>query len=113
MAIKVLGLVDCFNSPEFGPMTKHRSVASTSFLGRYAFIDFQLSNFLNSRIPSISTLFLTAFQRGTGDFPVTIFSSPAASTTSSYKARFTVERSMYTVVSSDLKISSRTSFVPR
>lgn len=56
MAIKVLGLVDCFNSPEFGPMTKHRSVASTSFLGRYAFIDFQLSNFLNSRIPSIGIL---------------------------------------------------------
>lgn len=56
MAIKVLGLVDCFNSPEFGPMTKHRAVASTSFLGRYAFIDFALSNFLNSHIPSIGIL---------------------------------------------------------
>ena len=56
MAVKVLGLVDCFNSPEFGPMTKHRAIASTSFLGRYAFIDFQLSNFLNSNIPYIGIL---------------------------------------------------------
>lgn len=56
MAIKVLGLVDCFNIPEFGPMTKHRSIASTSFLGRYAFVDFVLSNFLNSGISSIGIL---------------------------------------------------------
>lgn len=56
MSVKVLGLVNCFNSPEFGPMTKHRAVASTSFLGRYAFIDFALSNFLNSHIPSIGIL---------------------------------------------------------
>ncbi len=56
MAIKVLGLVDCFNNPDFGPMTKHRAIASTSFLGRYAFVDFVLSNFLNSKIPSIGIL---------------------------------------------------------
>lgn len=56
MAIKVLGLVDCFDNPEFGPMTRHRAIASTSFLGRYAFVDFQLSNFLNSNIPYIGIL---------------------------------------------------------
>lgn len=56
MAYKVLGLVDCFNNPEFGPLTQHRLVASTSFLGRYAFIDFPLSNFLNSSINSIGIL---------------------------------------------------------
>lgn len=56
MAYKVLGLVDCFNNPSFGPLTQHRSLASTSFLGRYAYIDFPLSNFLNSNIPSIGIL---------------------------------------------------------
>ncbi|MFA6624963.1 MAG: glucose-1-phosphate adenylyltransferase subunit GlgD [Bacilli bacterium] len=56
MSVKVLGLIDCFNNPGFGPMTQHRAIASTSFLGRYAFIDIQLSNFLNSGIPSIGIL---------------------------------------------------------
>ncbi len=56
MSLKVLGLVDCFNNPDFGPMTKHRAIVSTSFLGRYAFVDFALSNFLNSGIPSIGIL---------------------------------------------------------
>lgn len=56
MANKVLGLVDCFYEPELGLMTKHRSVASTTFLSRYAFIDFPLSNFHNSDIPSIGIL---------------------------------------------------------
>lgn len=56
MSYKVLGFVDCFNNPEFGPLTQHRSVASTSFLGRYAFIDFPLSNFLNSGILSMGVL---------------------------------------------------------
>ncbi len=56
MTYNVLGLVDCFNNPGFGPLTQHRPLASTSFLGRYAFIDFPLSNFLNSGIPSIGIL---------------------------------------------------------
>jgi glucose-1-phosphate adenylyltransferase len=56
MSVKILGLVDCFGNPEFGQMTKHRAIASTSFLGRYAFIDFPLSNFLNSGIPAIGIL---------------------------------------------------------
>ncbi len=56
MSVNVLGLVNCFDNPEFGPMTRHRSIASTSFLGRYAFMDMALSNFLNSHIPSIGIL---------------------------------------------------------
>ncbi|MFA6860802.1 MAG: glucose-1-phosphate adenylyltransferase subunit GlgD [Bacilli bacterium] len=56
MSVKVLGLVNCFDNPDFGPMTRHRAIASTSFLGRYAFIDVPLSNFLNSGIPSIGIL---------------------------------------------------------
>lgn len=56
MKYNVLGLVDCFNSPSFGPLTQHRSLGSTSFLGRFAYIDFPLSNFLNSGIPSIGIL---------------------------------------------------------
>jgi len=53
---KVLGLVNCYNEPGFGPMTKHRNIASASFLGRYAFIDFALSNFTNSGIEDIGVL---------------------------------------------------------
>ncbi len=56
MAYKVLGLVDCFSNPDFGPLTRHRAIASTSFLGRYAFIDVQLTNFLHSGISSIGVL---------------------------------------------------------
>lgn len=50
MAYKVLGIVNTYGNPDFGPMTEHRAIASTSFLGRYAFIDFPLSNFTNSHI---------------------------------------------------------------
>lgn len=56
MSTKVVGLVDCFNLPTFGPLTKHRLRASTVFLGRYCYIDFPLSNFRNSGIPSIGIL---------------------------------------------------------
>ncbi|MFA6829934.1 MAG: glucose-1-phosphate adenylyltransferase subunit GlgD [Bacilli bacterium] len=56
MAYKVLGLIDCYNNLDFGPMTKHRSIASTSFLGRYAFVDFALSNFTNSNIENFGIL---------------------------------------------------------
>lgn len=56
MSYKVLGLVNCFNNPEFGMLTKDRPMASTSFLGRYAYIDFPLSNFNNSNIDSIGIL---------------------------------------------------------
>lgn len=56
MANYVLGLINCFNTPELGPLTKRRNVASTSFLGRYAFIDFPLSCFTNSVVDSIGIL---------------------------------------------------------
>ena len=56
MAYKVLGLVDCFNNPSFGPLTQHRGMASTGFLGRYAYIDFPLSNFMNSGVETIGVL---------------------------------------------------------
>ena len=45
MASKVLGLLDLHNSPDLGPLTSSRVLASTSFLGRFAFMDFALSNF--------------------------------------------------------------------
>ena len=54
--MKVLGLVNCYNTLGLGPMTEHRNIASTSFLGRYAFIDFPLSNFYNSGINHIGIL---------------------------------------------------------
>ena len=56
MAYKVLGLVDCFNNPSFGPLTQHRGMASTGFLGRYGSIDFPLSNFMNSGVETIGVL---------------------------------------------------------
>ncbi|MFA5481628.1 MAG: sugar phosphate nucleotidyltransferase, partial [Bacilli bacterium] len=56
MASKVLGLCDLHNAPDLGPLTSARSLASTSFLGRYAFIDFALSNFSNSGIDEVGIL---------------------------------------------------------
>ncbi len=52
----ILGLIDCHNSPELGPLTANRPLASTSFLGRYAFMDFCLSNFSNSEISNVAVL---------------------------------------------------------
>ncbi|MDY0345911.1 MAG: glucose-1-phosphate adenylyltransferase subunit GlgD [Bacilli bacterium] len=56
MATKVLGLLDLHNSPNLGPLTNSRSLASTSFLGRFAFMDFALSNFSNSGIDEVGIL---------------------------------------------------------
>ncbi|MDD4532023.1 MAG: glucose-1-phosphate adenylyltransferase subunit GlgD [Bacilli bacterium] len=47
---KVIGLLNLHNSPKLGELNITRSVSSTSFLGRYAFMDFPLSNFSNSGI---------------------------------------------------------------
>lgn len=52
----VLAFVDCHNSPELGELTSSRPLASTSFLGRYAFMDFALSNLCNSGIPDVGIL---------------------------------------------------------
>lgn len=53
---KFLGLANLHNAPHLGPITERRSIASTSFLGRYAFVDFTLSNFSNSGIDQIGIL---------------------------------------------------------
>ncbi len=53
---KVMGLCNLHHSPELGELTANRPLASTSFLGRYAFIDFTLSNFSNSEIDEIGIL---------------------------------------------------------
>lgn len=52
----VIGLLDCHNSPELGELTANRSMASTSFLGRYAFMDIALSNFSNSAFGNLGIL---------------------------------------------------------
>ncbi len=53
---KIIGFVDLHHSPELGQLTESRSLASTPFLGRYAFIDFTLSNFCNSGIDNVGIL---------------------------------------------------------
>lgn len=53
---KVLGFLNLHQSPELGPLTVNRTIASTSFLGRYAFMDIMLSNFTNSGIDRVGLL---------------------------------------------------------
>ena len=52
----VIGLVDFHNAPSLGELTANRSLGSTSFLGRYAFCDFALSNYCNSEIANVGLL---------------------------------------------------------
>ncbi|HKM11217.1 MAG: glucose-1-phosphate adenylyltransferase subunit GlgD [Bacilli bacterium] len=56
---KVIGFLNLHHSPSLGPLTADRPLASTSFLGRYAFMDFTLSNFTNSRIDEVGILIQT------------------------------------------------------
>lgn len=56
MQSRVLALLNCHNSPELGDLTATRPLASTSFLGRYALMDFAMSNFTNSGFQNISVL---------------------------------------------------------
>ncbi|MBR0194461.1 MAG: glucose-1-phosphate adenylyltransferase subunit GlgD [Bacilli bacterium] len=56
MGNKVLGLLNLYDSPTLGELTKKRTTGSTSFLGRYAIMDFALSNFTNSSIDEINIL---------------------------------------------------------
>lgn len=53
---KVIGFVNLHHTLELGSLTESRSIASTPFLGRYAFIDFTLSNFCNSGIDIVGIL---------------------------------------------------------
>jgi len=52
----IIALLNCHNCPSLGELTSHRSLASTSFLGRYAFMDFAMSNFANSGIDTVGIL---------------------------------------------------------
>lgn len=54
--LKVIGFLNLHDDDNLGPLTTHRSIASTSFLGRYALMDFPLSNFTNSGIDEIGIL---------------------------------------------------------
>ena len=56
---KVFALVNCYEAPGLGELTDDRPLASTTFLARYAFIDFTLSNLTNSGIDDIGILVKT------------------------------------------------------
>ena len=58
----VLGILNLYNSPELGPLSERRAPATVSFLGRYALMDFALSNFTNSNINSFSILVKNNFR---------------------------------------------------
>ncbi len=53
---RFLGLVNLHDSPQLRGITETRPLASASFLGRFAFVDFPLSNFSNSKIDTIGIL---------------------------------------------------------
>jgi len=51
-----MGLCNLHSAVSLNELTHSRPIASTSFLGRYAFIDFTLSNFSNSGIDEVGIL---------------------------------------------------------
>jgi glucose-1-phosphate adenylyltransferase len=53
---KIMGFCNLHGSKQLGPLTENRPLGSTSFLGRYALMDFTLSNFSNSGIDKIGIL---------------------------------------------------------
>jgi glucose-1-phosphate adenylyltransferase len=53
---KVMGYCNLHGARSLGPLTESRPLASTSFLGRYALMDFTLSNFSNSGIDRVGIL---------------------------------------------------------
>lgn len=56
MKNNVRGIVNLFNAPSLGVLTKTRNYGSVTFLGRYGLIDFILSDFTNSGIDEIDIL---------------------------------------------------------
>lgn len=56
MSKRVLGLINLYDSPSLGELTQNRTLGSTSFLGRFAIMDFTLSNFTNSYIDEVNIL---------------------------------------------------------
>ena len=53
---KILGVVNLHSEHDFGNLTNKKGIATTSFLGRYYFIDLLLSRFANCNINSIEVL---------------------------------------------------------
>lgn len=53
---KILGVINLHTNSDFANLTSKKSIATTSFLGRYYFIDFVLSRFTNCNINSIELL---------------------------------------------------------
>lgn len=62
MSKKVIGFLNLFNSPNLGALTEKRTLGSTSFLGRFALMDFPLSNFTNSGIDNFNILIKDNFR---------------------------------------------------
>lgn len=58
----VVALINLHDSTDLGLLTKNRPIASTTFLGRYAFVDFALSNLTNSNIDQIGILIKDHFR---------------------------------------------------
>ena len=59
---KVIALVDLHSNDDLGLLTKNRPIASTTILGRYAFIDCALSNLSNSGIDKVGILIKDHFR---------------------------------------------------
>jgi len=57
-----LALINLHDSPELGILTEKRPLASTTFLGRYTFVDFALSNLTNSGVDDIGILIKDHFR---------------------------------------------------
>ena len=53
---KVIGICNLHNEPQLGGLTVKRPLGAVTFLGRYALIDFTLSNFSNSHIDRVYVL---------------------------------------------------------
>lgn len=62
MIKKVVGILNMYGEPSLGPLTANRTLGSTSFLGRFAVMDFALSNFTNSGIDEINILVKNNFR---------------------------------------------------
>lgn len=54
--MKVLGICNLHDCPRLSRLTAKRSIGSVTFLGRYALMDFALSNFSNSEIDEVAIL---------------------------------------------------------
>ena len=51
-----IGFINLHDNPSLGKLSEHRPMGAVSFLGRYAIVDFALSNFANSDIQKTEIL---------------------------------------------------------